>query len=650
MCVVERGTPRPIEYRDIVILLRSMRYHADEYADVLRQRGIPVFNAGGGGYFDAMEVRDMLSLLRLLDNQQQDIPMAAVLRSPLSGLPRAEDALARIRLAFVQEPFHRAVVRYAGERQDELAAKLRDFLHELDEWRQLVRQRPVADLIWTIYERTGYLAFCNGLENGQQRCANLLHLYERARQFGTFSRQGLYRFIRFLESLREETDAAQAPQISEAENVVRIMSIHKSKGLEFPVVIVPEMGKRINFQGCSGNIVADRRGYLGLCAVDEKKRIRYPSLASMLVSERLRRQTIAEELRVLYVAMTRAKEHLILVGTCGGNASEKWGRAWDLHAGPLPPNTILSARTMLDWLGPVAAALSGDGGRTIQVYDHPGEEIGQWMAEMGEKREKTEAAGKLVNLEPLEVEPAENAAAARVIERLAWAYPHGAFSLLQASAAVTEVAKEKGGAHGLQASRATQTPAVDMALAEPRCLREEVQVSPAERGTAVHLFMEHLDFGGACDEVDLAGQRDRLVARKIMSAAQAEAVREEMGTVRWFLETDLGRLVRRQAAVLRRELALNYALPAERLIEAASGEAMDQVMVRGRIDLLAPDGEQLVLVDYKTDRVFGGALAERSEFYRPQMRMYREAMERITGRGVSGAYLVFLCAREIVLV
>jgi ATP-dependent helicase/nuclease subunit A len=303
MKVAERSSLRPIEYRDIVILLRATKFHSDDYAGILRQRNIPVFNDNGGGFFDAMEIRDILSLLKLLDNQRQDIPLAAVLRSPLVGLAEAEDCLARIRLAYppVVAPvaFHEAAVRYAREQDDELAARLRDFFNDLERWRTLARQEPIAQLIWTIYEQTGYLAFVSGLHDGAQRAANLVFLYEKARSFGNFSRQGLYRFNQYLESLKEEVNAAQSPQLGEAENAVRIMSIHRAKGLEFPVVIVPEMGKRINFQSCQGNILADRKMGLGMTAIDRARRIRYSSLASVMVADRIRRQTLAEEMRIL---------------------------------------------------------------------------------------------------------------------------------------------------------------------------------------------------------------------------------------------------------------------------------------------------------------------------------------------------------------
>jgi len=281
----------------------------------------------------------MLALLNLLDNGQQDLPLAAMLRSPILGMAAPEDSLARIRLAYRNAaepiPFYEAVRHYAREQKDELAARLRDVLDQVGRWRRLSRQRPLADLVWSIYDETGYLAFCNGLDDGEQRCANLMHLHERAAQFGTFSRQGLYRFLRFLDGLRDDANVGQPSVLGEGDDVVRVMSVHKSKGLEFPVVFLPDLGKRINLESSGGSLVVDRATYLGLAAIDEAKQVRYPSLAQVLVTERLKQQTMAEELRVLYVATTRAKEHLILVGTCDQKKPSQWQTLYGSHRGPL---------------------------------------------------------------------------------------------------------------------------------------------------------------------------------------------------------------------------------------------------------------------------------------------------------------------------
>jgi ATP-dependent helicase/nuclease subunit A len=629
---------RPLEYRDMVILLRATRFHSDDYASILRQRNIPVFNENGGGFFEAMEIRDILSLLRLLDNQRQDIPLAAVLRSPLIGLPEPEDSLARIRLVYPVSLhpilFHEAAAKYAVEQDDELAAHLRDFYRDLSRWRTLARQQPIAQLIWTIYEQSGYLAFCSGLHDGRQRVANLIFLYEKARSFGNFSRQGLYRFIQYLEAIRDEFDSGQSPQLGEAENAVRIMSIHRAKGLEFPVVFVPELGKRINFRSCEGNILADRKLGLGLTAIDRRKRIRYPSLASVLVAQRLRLQTIAEEMRILYVAMTRAKEHLILSGTCRENAPEAWMSAHIGRGGPLPANMVQSAGTILDWIGPVWAMQSREE-PSIKLHQHFSSEIHQWLETHHPARPHLAPAENLAQLKPLTPAPTKNGAAAEVIGRLSREYKFADVTNVPASAALAAVAKEG------QSSPRGGAASFTEALVDPEFVLGERPLSPTERGDAVHLFLQHVDFAQPVEL--LSAQLQKLVERRIISPAQKGAVNLE--DVTWLMTSELGLRLRNAKTVIR-ELPLNF--PNTR---QAKIEPLDRTMLRGRIDLLLPDEEGFTLVDYKTDDVrTSAALQMRANFYQPQLDLYAQAIQKITARPVRTALLVFLAARQIVTV
>ena len=636
--------PRPIQYRDIVILLRSMKFKADQYAEALSAAGIPVHREGGQGYFQSMEVRDMRVLLTLLDNPRQDIPMAAVLRSPIAGLAEPEDCLARIRLAY-PTPFHQAVVLYAKEQDDELAAALKDFLQHINEWRQLSRHRPLAELIWEIYGQTGYLAFCEGLANGPQRVANLIDLHQRAAQFGTFSRQGLYRFLKFLDSLEAETDSGQPSVQSQAADVVRIMSIHRSKGLEFPVVFLPELGKKINLQDTQGGILIDRCAGIGLSAVDEKKRIRYPSLASVLVQTSLRRQSLAEELRVLYVATTRAKEHLIMSGTCSDKMREQWGTRWANHTGPMPAQEVLAADRMLDWIGPAVAMIGGD--QSFRVTAHSAEEVGFWKSAEFKRPSLSAQQEKLARLERLNPAPPADERATRLIESLGSAYPHPQATRLQAARSVTDWTKQGRSAPVGYTASAGQTVTFERMLATPKCLLGQDDLSAADIGTATHVVLQHLDFSRSCATDDLAGQIDSLVSRRLLSALQARRV--DLAAIEWFAASDLGRRLRQNLAHLRREMDFYLAVPPSEFSSGDdSADPLDQVMIRGRMDavLVAPEG--MAVIDYKTDRVARDKVAERAAFYEPQVSLYRRALERIAGQLVKEVHLVFLAARMIV--
>src|SRR4051794_6720338 len=540
VCVADATEPagyRPIRFGDIVILLRSMKHKADQYAQVLEAAGIPVHSESSSGYFESMEVRDMLALLALLDNQRQDVPLAAVLRSPLAGLDRPEDAMATIRVAYPPgregQAFHEAVRRYAAEKDDALARWLREFYAKLNRWRALAQRRPLADLVAAVYDDTGFLAYVGGLHNGRQRVANLLYLRERAAQFGTFHRQGLSRFLQFLDSLREESDLGQPSVASEAEDVVRIMSVHRSKGLEFPVVVLPDLGKKINLQDCAGNILFDRKAGLGMVVMDEAKRVRYPSLSSMLVQNRLRQQSLAEELRVLYVAMTRAQEHLVLVGTCGTEAHARWDARWGGHSGPLPADAVLGATTMLDWIGPVAAAT---GPEAFDVRSHDVADVLAWRHPSKQAGASNERLERLARLEPLDPPPAPSAVADEVAGRLTARYPFESMTKVAAAVPMTHAGGRKG---------ATTLPKSPLLAGVAPPGADEV-------GTATHRVVQHLDFRRADTREAIAAQVNELVEWRLLSPA--EAARGGLGAPVGVVASGGRRPLRGPASGLRRGL------------------------------------------------------------------------------------------------
>ena len=685
--VVDRATGkhRPARFGDVVVLLRSMKYKSNDFADVFREAGIAVHSESSTGYFEATEINDLLSLLQVLDNRGRDIPLAAVLRSPLMRIQNPDAAMAKIRIASRasarkgpapspgtpgegggegdsvrkvsldvrnhphpnplpdyrergQEniPFHEAVVRYAHEQTDDLAKQLREACDTLDRWRDVARQRPVAELVWLILQETGYLAYVAGLEGGQQRQANVLELYDRAGQFGSFRRQGLARFLEFLEKLKAESDLGQASIASPADDVVRIMSIHRSKGLEFPIVCLPDLGKLINMSDCRGSILLDRDLGLGFDVVDLDRMIRYPSLASKVVSTRMRQQTLAEEMRVLYVAMTRAEEHLILTGTCTPAQAQRWTQRWANHDGPLPIEAILDARTMLDWLGPAAAATASLASPPIEIIRH--DEDAPLTAPPKDAQQDVAAAqlAHLADLLPLAPMPETNEVATSVIDRLTRQY---AFAKLDATPASLSVTALTHGGHAPPSS--TERSEIDRSLALPPMAAVEQQLSAADRGTATHTVLEHLDFS---QPATVVSQIAKMVETNRLTPEESAAV--DLAAIDWFLHSDIGQLVQRSAGQLHRELPL-YLNHVPDNVAGVPLEPMDHIMVRGRIDLLVPDGDGYAIVDYKTDRVEGESLDRRADEYFRQLDLYRKAVGDITGKPVTRAVLVFLSAREI---
>lgn len=346
---------RPLEYRDIVILLRATAGWGQAIADECKQAGIPIYVEQNQGYFSANEVDIIMSLLRVIDNPKQDIPLTAVLRSPLIGL--SEEDLALIRVLTPTGPFYQAVEQYVMAEEEQLnrvvMAKLRRFYRMVQGWRTRGRRSSVAELLSDIYTETGYVDYVASLENGSQRQANLRALYDRAKQYEATSYRGLFRFLRFIDRMQEqENDLGEARTITESENVVRLMTIHKSKGLEFPVVFVAGMGKQFNQSDMKGRFLLHKDLGFGPQVADAVLRLRYPSLAFLGIRQRLKLEMLAEEMRVLYVALTRAREKLILVGSA--KDLSKSAIAWcsqSTDKETLSDEDLVQAKGYLDWIG-----------------------------------------------------------------------------------------------------------------------------------------------------------------------------------------------------------------------------------------------------------------------------------------------------------
>jgi len=649
------------EYGDIAILLRSRKVRAEKFANRLRQRGVPARADSTTGFFDAVEIRDMLSLLQCLDNTLQDIPLAAVLRSPLARMKCPEDVLLLIRRAYPSLAFHDAVTRYAAEQRSGLAESLRRFLRQLSTWRTEMSLRPVSNVLWQIFDETGFLAFCSCLPDGRQRVANLLSLHDRALTFSQFSRQGLLRFLEFLKALREESDIGLPPAGDEARNVVQIMSIHASKGLQFPVVIIPELGKKINLTDAAGAMLVDRERYIAMQVVDSSRRARWESIATMVARDSIKRKSLAEELRVLYVAMTRAEHKLVLTGTVRNpdEAVARWSDTWGSHHGAFPPDLILSARTALDWVGPAVAATGhGPGAIAVETYDadlrrqsptgntsSPAPTQLNSAPEGGHRegadnpRHRILPAVRELRAVPGQAPPSPATMAA--IEALGWLPPTLHLSRVPSARAVTALAKSGRDAPAGESPSLRPIVKFTAPLPMPRFTTPGRKLSPTESGTITHRALQAIDLGTPPNVASVQAEIDRLIAMRVLSAEHAAMI--DVAAIAWFLGTPLCMRMTNAGTSLFRELPVFAP-------EAAETETpLDRVMLRGQIDLLARVPEGLLIADYKTDRITLQTLPERAEFYRPQVRLYSEMIERITGLRVIEKSLIFLSVRQVVI-
>ncbi|HSL93157.1 MAG TPA: 3'-5' exonuclease, partial [Bacillota bacterium] len=410
----KQGVYRPVRYCDIVVLLRATRGWSETFVDEFGKLAVPVYADTASGYFAATEVATMLSLLRVIDNPEQDIPLAAVLRSPLLGL--SGDELSEIRLPSRDARFFSALQERALL-EDQLGLKLQDFLARLRTWRQVSRRGSLPELIWKVYRETGYYIFVGATPGGPQRQANLRALYDRACQYERTSFRGLFRFLRFIERLQEaDGDLGSAKVLGEGEDVVRILSVHKSKGLEFPVVFVAGLGRRFNMSDQNRPVLIHKDLGLGPHAVELGSRQRYPTLPRLIIQSRLRREALAEEMRILYVAMTRARERLYLVGSIANR--EKRLAEWqdDVSAasvrGILSDRILAAARAPLDWIGPAVLPCTAGVPFTLHVVD----------GEVAEKHQATLGAQDYVigRIEDDRTPETDRSIAAA----LNWRYPH----------------------------------------------------------------------------------------------------------------------------------------------------------------------------------------------------------------------------------
>ena len=641
------GGTRPIEPRDIAILLRTMRIKAERYAAILRRANIPVQADSTTGFFESAEIRDLLCTLSAIDNERNEYDLAGYLRSPLAGLTHADDRLAKIRLAYPSRDaawFHQALHRYVIEHNDDVAASVKAALDQLARWRAISQDRPVADVVWAILSDTSYAAWCAGLPDGEQRVANLLDLHKRARAFERFRRPTLARFLHYLSNLEDQSDLGMPSVTADGQNAVRILSVHKSKGLEFPVVIVPDLGKEHNLRDATEKIIVDETVGLGLRVVDTEKEIHYPSLASMIGQHEVRRRALAEELRVLYVAGTRAREHLILIGTAGENATQTWDDAWTNLQGPIPAGDVLSGRSMLDWVGPAAAIAKARSPGSVDRRIHTSQSLEQIGRSQFDPSSREAENNPLADLRPLHPAPPLAANVKAAIERITYVYPHEAATHIPATAAVTTLTKAGQSAPGGTSPSAKDVVQFDPILRLPRSIEGDTAPTPADIGSVTHTVLQHLDFNRPCDDADVDAQIESMIARRFMRPNQSAHV--DRAAIHWFLQTDLGRLLRARAGAVRREFDLTYSV-APPNVDEASG---DLVMVRGRLDAVLVEADGLTIIDYKTDRVTEVTLPSRVDFYRGQMDAYRTQLARVTHRAVKATYLVFLTPRQVIAI
>ncbi|ULO10258.1 helicase-exonuclease AddAB subunit AddA [Paenibacillus sp. 19GGS1-52] len=732
---------RPVIYGDIVILLRSARIWTPLMIEELRLEGIPAYGDQNKGYFQATEVEIALSLLKVVDNPQQDIPLAGVLRSPVVGL--SEEELATVRLCS-QGSFYEAL--QAAVREQKLAARAEDsevaataesvfeaavtieedstpnlseitaayeeekasgalptiapklrrklqyFLDQLESWRNAARQGSLSGLIWRIYGESGYLEWVGGLPGGFQRQNNLKALYDRAVQYeNDTSARGLFRFLVFISRLRENGgDLGVASGSDEEGNGVRIMTIHKSKGLEFPVVFLAGMSKPFNRQDLYSPFLMHKELGFGPRFVERDTRVSYPTLPFLAINRRSKLELLAEEMRVLYVGLTRPRDKMILVGTVRDLPRKiaGWSAVQSREELLLPDHLLARGRCYLDWVGPalirhpgatILRKLAGSEGAvstvlhtdisnwSISVLDAAELSTGAFLAKEGSGKDE-ERQLVLHALQRGNAVPSGGTETSREVTRkLNWRYPYAAAAGIPAKTSVTELKAllsmqeqpsydllEEGEFAAQRIGGRSVTNADSLHLRRPKFM-EKRNLTSAERGTAYHTVMQHIPLEGSVDHAVVEETLARLERVAIVTAEQAEAVVLEQ--VESFYNSELGQRLL-TSTWKRRELPFSYMVPASeayqglsfldeavsRISPAPENDAeVEAVLIQGVIDCLFREGDRLILLDYKTDSVLEhpGALEDLKDKYRFQLELYGKALNDILGEPVSELWLYF---------
>ena len=656
-------TESPAKYRDIVILLRSMTW-APQFMEEFKQQGIPIYANLSTGYFEATEVAIMLSLLKVIDNPLQDIPLASVLRSPIVGLN--EEELAVIRIANKKGTFYEALMAFCNRQpsseQEELYAKVRPFFDQLKEWRTRARMGAVSDLIWQLFRDTRFFDFVGGMPGGKQRQANLRALYDRARQYESTSFRGLFRFLRFVERMRDRgDDLGTAGAIGEQEDVVRIMTIHSSKGLEFPFVFVAGLARQFNTMDLKKQYMLDKEYGFASKYVNTEKRLTYPSLPQLAFKRKKKMEMLAEEMRVLYVALTRAKEKLYLVASVkdSDKAIDKWTEAANHRDWLLEEYMRASANSYLDWIGP-ALIRHKDSTSVIEelfnhllnlfvpdelathssrwhIHIHKANEVAAYLEE-----EKLEMETHLEKVQKGDLVQSNSQYAETVRGQLKWKYNLIEATTHRSKQSVSELKRNhevRSDESGTDLTRGFSKPILN----RPRFMQEK-KLTPAEKGTAMHMVMQHIDLGNQVTEASIRKQLDHMVESELLYPEQRDAI--EIQWILAFFETDIGnRLV--HAGKVSREVPFYLSLPAKQVYPSWEGPE-ESIFVQGVIDCVFEDSQGTVLLDFKTDAIhsrykggFEQAKVDLKERYRLQISLYGKALEEIWKRPIEERYLFF---------
>ena len=623
----EDGEERPIREEDIVILMRSPNTRKELLAKALWNEGITFSEGGSDDFFETAEIAVMFSFLKIIDNPRQDVPLISVLRSPLFGF--TADRLAEIRAASPGTDFYTALAQ--DKKEDS-----REFLRELSELRDLAPEISVHNLLWHIYDRFHVLGIFGAMGGGNVRKDNLTALFEHVKKLENAGYSGLFQLVTQLEQMIQNGETPDT-SIRAASGGVRLMSIHKSKGLEFPVVILADLSKGFNDKDLLTPVLVHPKLGVGAERVDLARKIRYPTVARFAIEQRLKSESHAEEMRILYVAMTRAKEKLIMVDS-RRNAANVIKKLIPSASCPAVPEAVCDGKCMGDWiLLPLLCRWEAKplrdlaGMETLMHYSGDDTPWKVFIHDAGEYRKISR------KVRPLQE---RDGAALPDFAAMDHIYPYQRETALPAKVAATQL---KGREVDEEIAENTVKTPRNIFFSQPKFMAADRSLTAAEKGTALHLVMQYIDFSAARSEAEVKEEVLRLQEKRLLRAEEAKAV--DTSAVSAFLVSSLADRIRNAEHVLR-EYRFVILVDANQYDPQVA--SCDKMMLQGVVDCCIEEAGELTVIDFKTDRVDEDSLMLRAEEYRPQLEAYSAALERIFEKPVREKILYFFAAKKAV--
>lgn len=658
----DTGEYRPIKYKDIVILLRATKNWSESLLEELGEEGIPVYADTGTGYFESIEIRTIMSLLKVIDNPMQDIPMIALLKSPIMGFSAEE--LSDVRLVNKEKYFYENI-QYISQNDiysEDLRNKCNYLLECIDRWRQKSLYMAIDEFIWYLYMDTAYYGFVGAMTNGVLRQANLKILFQRAKQFEQTSFKGLFNFINFINKLTKSSgDMGSAKILGENEDVVRIMSIHKSKGLEFPVVFLCGAGKNFNLMDLNKNILYHDELGLGPDFVDLEKRFSIGTLAKESIKKKMRFETLSEEMRILYVACTRAKEKLIITGSVSNieKSIGKWINSAYLDMETILPSEVLKGKSYLDWIG--MALCKHNDGKVLRDFvqisnEISKDDISKWKINLWHKSDLS----KLEEIEDTDEEEeyqsiiisnsicdnSKNKDIENDIDKiLGYEYPLKKSTVLKSNISVSDL-KRKNEEVNFEIKEIYKVKDV----ITPKFLQQEKGLSPSERGTAVHFIMKKIDLGRISNINEIRNQIKELFDNEFLLEEEVKAINPSK--IFNFFRSELGQMMissYNRGEKIYREIPFYTEISSLEIDNELDEKYRDEkVRLQGIIDCFFESNGDLILLDYKTDYIRNGEEEKLIEKYKKQLEYYSNAIFKMTGKMVKHKYLYsFSIEKEI---